>query len=440
MNDREKIINRIITHFQANRGKSCTYCKNMDIILNIVTSVIKNLNNKQKDKSIAIIVNDYNNRMQILNEIKQEIIENEYNIRCITKDYTNPKYKFDYNFVFIIGIQDIDYIRIFEKKSKFTLCIFTEETDFDSIADILPYIDLSKYNIGNNIINVDSPIEEYRYEVELTTDEYELYNKYNDYITKCMSIFENDDNAIEKCKRGDIENNISAAQYREQLAVKCGWSPNLDTTIDYMKDIDDAFNPNAILESANNVFNISRERKNLVMNNKSKLNIILNICEENNGKKILIVSKNAEFAHEITKYINKNSVFECRDYHDCIEDAESFDDNGKLKVYKSGPNKGQPRILKAKAQCTNNEKLYNKNVINILSLKCASDVSLNVECDIIIFTSPYCDNIFKFNKRFNNVKFISNPIKTYKLYTLNTIEQRELCDTNYNGKIDIIEL
>ena len=72
----------------------------------------------------------------------------------------------------------------------------------NNIRNILPCIDTADLDIAIRHDNIYSPVEEHRYGVELSDDDRELYNKYTDYITTCISIFGELSN-IEKCKKGD---------------------------------------------------------------------------------------------------------------------------------------------------------------------------------------------------------------------------------------------
>ena len=77
-------------------------------------------------------------------------------------------------------------------------------------------------------------------------------------------------------------------------------------------------------------------------------------------------------------------------------------------------------------------------MVNVLSLKCSSNKKLNVECDIVIFTSPICDNIFDFKQRFINVVINSTPNIIYKLYCENSIEKNMILKEKPNKLIEII--
>lgn len=90
------------------------------------------------------------------------------------------------------------------------------------------------------------------------------------------------------------------------------------------------------------------------------------------------------------------------------------------------------------AQSTMNEARFNNNSINVLSIKSASNVKLKIACDLVIFTSPLCDDIFEFKKRFSNVLFAGDYTLLYKIYCNNTTENKLIETQVKNNNIKII--
>ena len=301
----------------------------------------------------------------------------------------------------------------------------------------MPCIDTADLDIAIRHDNIYSPVEEHRYGVELSDDDRELYNKYTDYITTCISIFGELSN-IEKCKKGDDKLGISAADFRNTIAYENGWREDLDTNIPFMKQIDDIYNPNILFERACTFYTITKQRRDLVCDNDAKLEVIKNICLDNKDKKILIISKRGEYAAKITKYLNENSDIKCGDYHDCIEDAIAIDDMGIPILVKSGVNKGKPRVIGAQAQSSLNERRFNAGYINALSIKSASNIKLKIACDIVILTSSLCDNIIEVKSRFTDIVFNSVPTKTFRVYCNSTIENDKLNKEKENTLFTII--
>ena len=79
-----------------------------------------------------------------------------------------------------------------------------------------------------------------------------------------------------------------------------------------------------------------------------------------------------------------------------------------------------------KAQMTLNESRFNENKIHCLSLSNAPDKSLNVDVDIIIITSPLCEDIESYLYRLSKVRPINGKLKLFSIFCKNTIEQQRL--------------
>lgn len=444
MKSKDKLINQVIDGFQHLKGKASVYCFSKDVIPELLYHIITRFTQKHKNASIFIVVDCYDTRKSIISYLKENNIieDNGYNIKCLSIDYIKEQYNYSYALTITIGVNDNFYIlNKLCRESKFTLSVLTENIMNNNfiinVRNILPCIDTADLYIAIRHDNIYSPVEEHRYGVELSDDDRELYNKYNDYITTCISIF-GDLSNIEKCKKGDDKLGISATDFRNTIANENGWKENLDTTISFMKQIDDIYNPNILFERACTFYNIAKQRRDLVCDNTAKLETIKNICLENKDKQILIISKRGEYAAKITKYLNENSDIKCGDYHDCIEDAIALDEFNLPILVKSGVNKDKPRIIGAQAQSSLNEKRFTSHLINVLSIKSASNPKLKIACDMVIFTTPLCDSIIDVKKRFTNVVFNGTLTKSYVIYCTSTIEHDKLIKEKENHLITVI--
>ena len=430
-----KFIEDVVCGFQHHKGKASVYCFTKSIIPNLIQTIVAKFRYKNPSANVFIVVDSYNTRQSI------KSVLNDDTIKIISKDYVKTAYKYPYQLIITVGINEnpnlIDYLA---KESKFTLCILTEnimDNHFiTSIRKILPNIETS---VNDNAIQSDriySPVEEIRCGINLSDDNRALYDKYTEHITTSISVF-GDLSNIEKCKIGDIKLNISSSEYRHMIAKENGWSETLDTNIEFQKQIDDIYNPNVLYERACMFYTISKQRRDLVTDGKEKLEEILDICKENKGKQILIVSKRGEFAREVTKYLNENGC-KCGDYHDCIENMIAVDDNGIPIIVKSGVNKGKPRIVGSQYISTNNLKQFNDLKLNILSIKNSSQNSLKTAVDLVIFTSPLCSSIIELKQRFTNITFNGIYTKVYKIYFNNTIEYAKISKEQENTLIKVL--
>lgn len=440
MNNGDKFIKEVKTGFQNNKGKGSVYCFSKSIIPKLVCEIISGVKAKNPDRTVYIVTEDYATRQEILSYKYLE------NIKILSKAYINTNYVYKYDLIIIVGVNDSpEIISHLNKHSKFTLAILTKNIMNNrfiaAVRSILPNITTTVSDAAIKSDTIYSPVEETRIGVDMTDDDIELYKKYTDYINNCVAVF-GDLHNIEKCKNGDPILNISSSEFRYMLAKENGWSEDLDTSIDFHKQIDDIYNPNTLFEKACNFYTIARQRRDLVSDNKAKLAEIYKICCENSDKKILIISKRGEFASIITKYINSNRFTDqdpkCGDYHDCIEDAIATDKEGNVILVKSGVNKGKPRIVKAQAISTSNLEDFNSNNINVLSVKNSSNNKLKTACDLVILTTPYCDNIIDIKNRFTEVVFNGVPTKVFKVYCNNTIEYNKMMTEQISPLIKII--
>lgn len=439
--------------FRNNKGKGSIFLyKPINPIIPMLY-VLSALKNKLPNRSILIVIDKYNTKKVILDLIKKIFEEQEVyecmikNITFITKDYINFKYNYDYNCAILIGINDLSIIDFINRQNKFCLAILTEvkltTEELVKLRAILPNINVTIDNNKFRHDNVIQPVKEIRYKVTLSEDDTKLYEEYTNYIRNGMKLF-GDIDTLNLCRIGDSAKNISAKDICRRIATANGWSYNLDMSVEINTEIDKYFNPNVIAETAQTIYDIIRKRKQLIYNNQNKLPIILKIIKENIDKKILIVSKDGEFAHDIANYLNKelnnikNNIV-CGEYHDVIPETYITDENNNIICYKNGVNKGKPKLFKSQALSSHFLALYNSDYINILSIK--NNVSNDLKCplNLIIFTSSLDTNIIKFKQRYNNIIFTEKITDVRRLYTINTIEEKELVQEIKYSNIEIIE-
>ena len=347
--------------------------------------------------------------------------------------------------VFIsIGINDDESMLIRAiKMHKFALLIFTKSimnNEFiKAIDEKISQIPIKLDNEKLLYKKIYSPVKEYRHYVLLNEDDRELYNKYDKYIKDSISIF-GDLKQIERCRIGNFETHSSAIDECYKVAYNNGWSSELDMSLEYNQQLDELFNPNAIKERVNTIFNITNSRKKLVADNDAKLEVIKNIIDSNPDKKILIISLRGEFCNKIAKYLNNecDKNYMALGYHNELEDSYLTGKDGKVVVWKTGKQKGEPRIFKAQFLSTNNEAAFKQNYSNILCIKATSDNALNIDVDIVIFTTTLIDDIFKIKRRFNNIKF-KEPTIVHRIYCKDTNEEKTILNEKPSSLIEVCE-
>lgn len=429
----------------------------------VILKVLEKIYERNPKSDVLIVTKDFASRNEIVyslthasdednNKEFRELIDKKY-LRLYSHDFlTRWNYRDKFNLCIVCGINDYtaNMKKVFEL-SIFKLVILSNIIeDVNTKTRLYKDIPLVDEVLPNELlaINLNSPIEEERIGITISDEnEAKLLKRYDEYIQQSIAIFGSFD-IMEQCRKGNTSLNISSTTIREQIAHENGWSKDLDMDVPINVLIDKTYNPNALLERAENTYEIIRKRSQLVTDNKSKLIKILEICLANKGKKILIVSKRSEFASAITEYLNKNipntgktnldgDIFDtdqpvfrtypvCANFHDKVEKVPAWDDRGRPILIKSGAEKGKQKMMGSKAQKNENQRLFNEGYITILSTNNAVDKSLKCVIDLMIITSPICDTIKELKYRLDGVQFNSTPNKIIKLYCKNSIEEKAL--------------
>ena len=317
--------------------------------------------------------------------------------------------------------------------ARFKLCVlgkpFTDSKQHYELIHTIPIVDSIDINAVNEL-RTTSPVEEMYVPVLIppnSDDEY-IFNRFNKFVREAMSIF-GDLATVSRAINGDRTLNKSALDVCKDLAYANGWSENLDMTVQFNVDIDEHFNPITIKELADSTYNVIRERNVFLSNYVGKLSVIKDIINNHKDEKILVISKRGQFAAKITDYLNVNAAEEiCGDYHLNVEPRQAVDEFGNPILIKSGTKKGTYKMLGAQAQSTLNEKKFNAGRIHVLSTSNAPNKDLTIDVDVVIITSPQCEDVHAFMYRLSNVNFNRNKLKLYSLYVKSTSEEQRLAN------------
>lgn len=299
--------------------------------------------------------------------------------------------------------------------------------DMNKLYSLCPLLDDFKQNEIDEL-RTNTPVEDTWISVDIpeNSEEYKLLEYYNEYVTTSLNIFGSFD-IMQQARLGNQQLNISATQICSQIAQENGWNDHLDMNIEYNVAIDALYNPANIRDRATMTYEIIRNRGQLLSDYNGKLDEILKIVEEHKDSKILIINKRGEFANKVTDYINSLSdTIICGNYHDKVESVPAVDRYGNPIYYKSGVKKGERKYMAAQAQKTLNEELFNLGKLRVLSTNSAPDKSLCIEVDVIIITSPQCEDIKSYMYRLTNIHYPNNTIKLYNIYIKNSLEQAKL--------------
>lgn len=407
----------------------------------LIAKIILLMYNKNPNIKIFIVVGKWEYKSIISIKLNNMGI-NYNNFTIITYTYVNSKFSYEYDITISVGVNEWNlYLNTAFNKSKFKLMLLTDDKiDAVKLNTIYSNIPVINTNINSESINVDRmllPVEEHRIAIQFTNEEdIENYNKYEEYITQVLQVF-GDFDTIHAARYGTDDK--SSTQVLNEIAEHNGWSAEMDMTNPFASEIDRCYNPNVLVEKARTCYNIMRDRSTLCSDNICKLDKIVEIIKDNPTTRFFIISKRGQYAARITNYINDKLGNIAGDYHDNIEPTMLVDDTGDPVLYKSGANKGKPRILKSKAISSLNLKAFDDGLLRVLSIKNSSDASLKTNVDAWIITTPLCDNIDALKYRYNNVNYSQTKLKVYKLYISGTIEERALSKEKASANHEIIE-
>ena len=412
----------------------------------MVLGILQRVCNKSPTAKIIICVNSFDERIAIIEFLTNQKGEDENNnefkklikdgfIKVFTNDFISKSSYIGSPFLCIIyHPTTIDRgIKALLDFSKFKLVIMnkllTNNNDSALLYKLCPILDDFKQN-EVNAIRISSPVEDIRLGVNISEDSEEgkLLKYYNEYVSISMSIFSSFD-IMNQARIGNKDFNISSAQICSQIAKENGWNEHLDMSMEFNVQIDELYNPGKLKDRASNTYEIIRKRSNLLSDYDGKLDVIYNIVHDNPNKKILIINKRADFASKVTDYINNLSeTVICGNYHDKVSPIPAVDINGNPLYYKSGNRKGERKMMADKAQRTFNEAAFNRGDIRVLSTSNSPDKTLCVNIDIVIITSPQCEEIKSYIYRLDNLRFNDNIIHLYNIYCKNSIEEKLLDD------------
>lgn len=408
----------------------------------MVLGVLQRIYARSPTTNSVVITNSFSERQSIIEFITQQEESEENNeefrnlissgkLKVFTDNYIKTCKIYNYPLLCIWYRPDsacqevLDYV----SRCKFRLIVMnkliTNYEDISKIYQIAPLLsDFQQAEI--EAIRLSTPVEEIQLGVDITTNSEitKLLKYYDEYITTSISIFGSFD-IIQQANVGNQQLNISSTQICYQIAQENGWNEHLDMSVEFNIEIDKLYNPNNLKERASKTYEIIRERSKLLSDFDGKLDVILDIVRENQDKKILIINKRGEFANKVTEFLNTFSETEiCANYHDKVDSIPAITLDGKPIYYKSGPRKGERRMMASQAQKTFNVERFNLDLINVLSTNNAPDKDLAIDVDVIIITSPMCEEIKSYMYRLSKIYFRSKYIKLYSLYCKNTSEQK----------------
>lgn len=445
MNKLEEIFENAINHWRLNKGVGTVL---IPLPLNdkyMVLGVLQRMYSRSPTSKTTIIVSSFKDRTDIIeflttqenaeenNAEFKKLIEDKF-IKVITTDFLEKHYPaFPANLAILYHPYSFNGASAkFVEWCKFTLILLdnllSNNEELSNLYKLAPMLeDFKQAEIEQ--VRLSTPVEDTRIPITIETDSDEFINlnNLNEFIATSITIFGNLDN-VKAAYRGNRELNISAHQICYQIAKNNGWRPNLDMYIEFDRKVDELYNPIALQDRAEKVFNCIRERNNILSDYEGKLDVIQDIIDRNKDKKFLIINKRADFASIVTDYLNSFAPVDiiCMNYHDKVNNIPAINANLEPVYYKSGVNKGQRKMMGAKAQKSLAEALFESGKINVLSANNKPDKTLSGTIDGIILTSPMCESITSYIYRLSNLNFRNNKIELFTLYCKNTLEEKIL--------------
>lgn len=409
----------------------------------MILGTLQRVFGKREDTNVLIVCNNFAERgdlVEFLTHQEDEENNTEFkrlldskNIKVFTSSYLETMSFNGTPFVTILYRCEELCENVYNilKRSKFRLVVLNRlsmnKDDLTKLYSICPLLSDFKQN-EIDAVRTSTPVREMRIGVDIPEDSeaFKLLQYYDEYISTSINIFGSFDN-IQYARNGDSRASISATQFCYNLAMENGWNEHLDMDVDYNVQIDALYNPANIRERASQTYEMIRNRKKLLSDYPAKLDEVLKIVQEHKNDNILVINKFGEFAAKVTDFLNNMSEQDvCGNYHDKVDPIPASTFDGTPIFIKSGPHKGERRMMAAKLQQTYNEQRFNNGYIHVLSTSNSPDKDLNIPIDVIIITSPECEEIESYMYRLSNITFPKNEIKLYSLYVKNSSEEKKL--------------
>ena len=443
----DELFNNAVEHWRLAKGIGTALIPPPVDDKYMLLTILQKFYARNPTLSTLIVVNTFNERTEIIeflthqddkenNDEFKSLIDRKI-LKVYTSKFTEDKHINMLQCVLHIIYRPVEFndnIKRLLESSVFKLVIinklFYNQEDSMKLYNLCPMLDDFKHSEIEQL-RLSTPVEEMWIGVPIdSAEDVELYKHYCKSIELTLNIFGSFD-IVNQARVGNPLTNTSAMQICMQIALENGWRNNLDMNSPYNQQIDELYNPNALNNRAHLMYEHIRCRSNLVSDCNSKLSAIMQIVKNNPAKKILIINKRGEFATEVTDYINNMSETTiCGNYHDKVDNIPAVDIDSNPIYIKSGEKKGERKMMGVKAQKTLNEKLFNLGKLNILSTANAPDKTLSVSVDIVVITSPLCDDIKSYLYRLSNVTFNGSKIELYTIFCENTIEQTKLQQKN----------
>ena len=296
--------------------------------------------------------------------------------------------------------------------SKNTNSTFNNNKAIGAVTKSLVYPVERKYTSDSKYFNIP---------INLNVEDREAYDKYSELISTGSAMFNNDMSLIYLCCNGN--DTYNADYFREKVARDAGWDRDLDLSIEYNKQLNDAWNPTVVGEAATVFFNYTRERGNIIKNNTDKLNAVRLVLKELDNR-VLIMNDSIKFANTIVSEDDK--VY---GYNGGVESRTLMDEVGDVIVYKSGAKKGEPKLFGATS--LNKSALEYWNVERVQALSCGKTLipksNINAVNTLIFTGGGIFTPLNEVAKKADSFS-MNNNSNIICIYFADTIDEKKIID------------
>ena len=449
------VFESAINHWNKNIGVGSALIPAPLNDVDMIVAILERMYAKNPNNSILVIVKDFKARAEFIEYLTHQ--EDEENNNEF-KDILNKKYlkvltesfieRNDNNYHQILTIVYRpttlpDYIIKQLNNARFKLVVmnklFTNSEDTVKLHKICPLLDDFKQSEIDEL-RTNRPVEEIMVGVDIPSDTEDaaLLKYYDEYIATTLNIFGTFD-VIQQARIGNAALNISSIRICSQIAADNGWNEHLDMSIEYNREIDALYNPNSLRDRANKVYEVIRNRSQLLSDYSEKLKVIKDIVDKYPEDNFLIINKRGEFASMVTSYLNNLSDHDiCGDFHDKVDNVPATDDYGNPIFVKSGKCKGQRRMYGSKMQKSVNNRRIVLGNLRCLSTNNAPDKDLFGTFHHIIISSTQCENVESYLYRLSKISFDRRKILVHTLYCKGTSEENAIKDREVSPTHNII--
>ena len=424
-----------------------------------------------------------NVRIRTIEEVINSYTGNSYGTDILIIDEVH-KYLTDIRFPFING----DKIH-YGYAIGLTATIPSDKIDRTKLLNLLPIIDAIsiKEAVTNEWIAKHIEIN---YGLDFNNDDKDLYIQLSRPISNVLDLFKGmykrmplpglhtDMDIIYACTHGyiykhlnecnvNITNRFDSTTICNRVAEVMGWHRDIDTNTPRGADLHYYWSPSAIKERCLNFDKVVRRRNDLINNNKSKLNAVLELTTVFTDKTTIIFNQSVEFADIVTNAINSKKKHTAICYHSKIETRYMQDEHGNTICSKNGsPKKFGKTVLKRMAIEGLKDGTYD-TLVTVMALDTGMDIpninlailtsgtinstqydqrkgrsfridELNKE-DVVIIFNLYMKSFDTKNADGENVSVISRDatklFERQKLNTSHIIDINTLTDIEYLYKI-----